>query len=113
MYALIANSFKTIPAVRRIIPCSFYHPSTNPLNTPQVHSTTKVDDFYINSSFPDDSGSEPTLKQKKTSIHATRTWEEMNSTQSEANVKADRDEARKRESTDDGFPPEAPRIDEM
>ncbi|KAL4866908.1 hypothetical protein BDV12DRAFT_172250 [Aspergillus spectabilis] len=113
MYALIANSFKTNPSVRRILPCSFYHSSTNPLNNPQVHSTSKVDSFYVNSAFPDDSGSEPTMTQKKTSVHATRDWEELNSTQSEAYVKADRGEARKRASVDDILQPEEPRIDEM
>ncbi|KAL3496682.1 hypothetical protein BJX62DRAFT_232351 [Aspergillus germanicus] len=123
MYALVLNSFKTTPAVRRIIPCAFYHPRNNHLmspqqqqqqpSSPQVHSTSKVDDFYINSSYPDDSETPPTMTQKRTSIHATSKWQEASSTQSEADVKADRGEAA---SMDDIFQPEAdlePKIDEM
>jgi hypothetical protein len=124
MYALVLNSFKMTPAVRRILPCAFYHPRNNPLmspqqqqqqqpSSPQVHSTTKVDNFYINSSYPDDSETPPTMTQKRTSIHATSKWQETSSTQSEADVKADRGEAA---SMDDIFQPEAdlePKIDEM
>ncbi len=88
MYALIANSFKTTPAVRRVLPCAFYHPNHNPLQAgqPQVHSTTKVDSFYVNPSFPDDSETPPTMTQRRTSIHATPDWAEFNATQSEADV---------------------------
>ncbi|KAL3470553.1 hypothetical protein BJX99DRAFT_239240 [Aspergillus californicus] len=113
MYALVANSFKTTPAVRRILPCAFYHPQAN-LQYPQVHSTSKVDDFYVNSSFPDDSESPPTMTQKRTSVHATPDWEEMNATQSEADVKADRNEAaQKRGRMDDLLQTEEPKLDEM
>lgn len=89
MYALVANSFKTTPAVRRILPCAFYHPNyNNPLHAPQpqVHSTTKVDSFYVNPSFPDDSETPPTMTQKRTSVHASTEWAETNATQSEADV---------------------------
>jgi hypothetical protein len=54
--------------------------------SPQVHSTSKVDDFYINSTYPDDSETPPTMTQKRTSIHATSQWQETRSTQSEADV---------------------------
>ncbi|KAL2842756.1 hypothetical protein BJY01DRAFT_216302 [Aspergillus pseudoustus] len=115
MYALVANSFKTTPAVRRILPCAFYHPRNSHLQSPQpqqqVHSTTKVDDFYINSSYPDDSETPPTMKQHQTSVHATTQWQEASATQSEADVKADRGEAVS--SPDDLIEPEAPKIDEM
>ncbi|KAL3463437.1 hypothetical protein BJX64DRAFT_257300 [Aspergillus heterothallicus] len=113
MYALVANSFKTTPAVRRILPCAFYHPRNNRLESPQVHSTSKVDDFYINSSYPDDSETPPAMTQHRTSVHATPQWREASATQSEADVKADRGEAA---SMDDIFQPEAdlePKIDEM
>ncbi|CEL05896.1 hypothetical protein ASPCAL07008 [Aspergillus calidoustus] len=125
MYALVLNSFKTTPAVRRILPCAFYHPGKNPLmspqqqqqqqpqqpGSPQVHSTSKVDDFYINSTYPDDSETPPTMTQKRTSIHATSQWQETRSTQSEADVKADRGEAK---SLDDIVEAEQePRLDEM
>lgn len=86
MYALMINSFKPTPAVRRILPISYYHSSNGPLNSPQVHSTSKVDDFYVASSFPDDSQTPPSMTQKRTSIHAMPAWEELNSTQSEADI---------------------------
>lgn len=87
MYALVANSFKTTPAVRRILPCAFYHPN-HALHAPQpqVHSTTKVDSFYVNPSFPDDSETPPTMTQHRTSVHASSEWAENNATQSEADV---------------------------
>ncbi|KAL4918303.1 hypothetical protein BDW62DRAFT_200931 [Aspergillus aurantiobrunneus] len=114
MYALVINSFKTTPAVRRVLPCAFYHPQHNPLQAPQVHSTTKVDDFYINPSYPDDSETPPTMTQRRTSVHATQEWQELNATQSEADVKADRGEAvAKKGKTDDLFSQEEPKIDEM
>ncbi|OJJ62459.1 hypothetical protein ASPSYDRAFT_144898 [Aspergillus sydowii CBS 593.65] len=114
MYALIANSFKTTPAVRRVLPCAFYHPNHNPLQAgqPQVHSTTKVDSFYVNPSFPDDSETPPTMTQRRTSIHATPDWAEFNATQSEADVKADRGEAQNRK-IEDMMQEEEPKIDEM
>ncbi|KAL4886733.1 hypothetical protein BJY04DRAFT_178237 [Aspergillus karnatakaensis] len=114
MYNLISQSFKPTPAIRRILPISSYHPSrTLNNNKPQVHSTSKVDDFAVNSAFPDDSGTEPTMTQKRTSIHATRDWEETSATQSEADVKADRDEARKGGSVDEVLGPKEPEMDEM
>ncbi|KAL2817037.1 hypothetical protein BDW59DRAFT_152865 [Aspergillus cavernicola] len=125
MYALAINSLKTNPSVRRILPCAFYHPQQPILQTPQpqshqpqpqqpqVHSTSKVDTFYINPAYPDDSETPPTMTQKRTSVHATSEWVERNSTESEADVKADRGEAKPK---DDIFQPEAdlePKLDEM
>ncbi|BCS18738.1 uncharacterized protein APUU_11566S [Aspergillus puulaauensis] len=121
MYALVANSFKTTPAVRRILPCAFYHPHyNNPLHapqpqihsSPQVHSTTKVDSFYVNPSFPDDSETPPTMTQKRTSVYATAEWAETSATQSEAAVKADRGEAQN-SNIEDMMQAEEPKIDEM
>lgn len=86
MYSLVFNSFKTTPAVRRILPSAFYHPHPN-LQAPQVNkSTTKVDDFYITSSFPDDSETPPTMTQRRTSVNATQKWDEKDATESEADV---------------------------
>ncbi|KAL2822871.1 hypothetical protein BJX63DRAFT_734 [Aspergillus granulosus] len=112
MYPLVVNSLKTTPVVRRVLPCVLYHTRNSAL-MPQVHSTSKVDDFYINSSYPDDSETPPAMKQRWTSVHATPQWNEAAATQSEADVKADRGEAA---SMDDIFQPEAdlePKIDEM
>ncbi|KAL4806835.1 hypothetical protein BDV18DRAFT_138288 [Aspergillus unguis] len=113
MYALIANSFKTTPAVRRILPCAYYHPTITFQNpAPQIHSTAKVDQFHMSSAYPDDAEVPPAMTQRRTSVHAAPEWQEMNATTSEADVKADRGEA----ATDDVFQPEAdlePNIDEM
>ncbi|KAL4782161.1 hypothetical protein BJX76DRAFT_359241 [Aspergillus varians] len=117
MYGLAIKSFKTTPSVRCVLPCALYHQRINPLQAPQVHSTTKVDEFYINSTFPDDSETPPTIIQHRTSTHEDAEWEEFNATQSEAAVKADRGEAEsKKKRLDDVFQPEAdlePKIDEM
>ncbi|KAI9368548.1 hypothetical protein BJX61DRAFT_212743 [Aspergillus egyptiacus] len=111
MYSLIVNSFKPTPAVRRILPCAFYHPQATH-HYPQVHSTTKVDDFYITSSYPDDSEAPPQIKQRRTSVHAAEQWQESTATQSEADVKADRNEAVPKEAM---LKPEErePTLDEM
>lgn len=88
MYALIANSFKTTPTVRRILPCAYYHPNitlSSPAG-PQVHSTAKVDQFHITSSYPDDAEVPPAMTQRRVSVHATPEWRELSATQSEADV---------------------------
>ncbi|RDW70564.1 uncharacterized protein DSM5745_08075 [Aspergillus mulundensis] len=127
MYALVANSFKTTPAVRRILPCSSFHSQytkfqaqaqaqasqTQPQAQPQsnIHSTAAVDQFYMSSSFPDDVENPPTMTQRRTSVHATPQWRQENATDSEAGVKADRGEA----APEDTYPGEEnePTIDEM
>ncbi|KAL4798039.1 hypothetical protein BDV19DRAFT_386697 [Aspergillus venezuelensis] len=110
MYALVANSFKTTPSVRRILPCAYYHPQANLFQSPPVHSTAHVDQFYMSSSYPDDADTPPSMTQRRTSVHATPSWAETNATQSEADVKADRGEAADPEELSQY---EEPKIDEM
>ncbi|KAL4928619.1 uncharacterized protein BDV17DRAFT_93810 [Aspergillus undulatus] len=110
MYALVVNSFKTTPAVRRILPCAYYHPQASLFQNPQVHSTAKVDQFHVASSYPDDAEVPPTMTRRRTSVHATSQWAETNSTQSEADVKADRGEAANPEEL---MKYEEPTMDEM
>ncbi|KAL2868886.1 uncharacterized protein BJX67DRAFT_379822 [Aspergillus lucknowensis] len=114
MYALMINSLKTTPAVRRILPCAFYHPHPR-LHAPQqqVNPTTKVDDFYINSSYPDDSETPPTMTQRRTSVPPSQKWDETNATQSEADVKADRGEAKTLNEIVESEAEMEPKIDEM
>ncbi|KAL4777057.1 hypothetical protein BDW60DRAFT_175423 [Aspergillus nidulans var. acristatus] len=115
MYALVINSFKATPAVRRILPCASFHSQYNKLHAPQgqpqVHSTAQVDQFYMSSSYPDDSETPPVMTQRRTSVHATRYWQQDSATDSEADVKADRGEA----APEDTYPgtETEPTLDEM
>ncbi|KAL4907248.1 hypothetical protein BDW74DRAFT_176030 [Aspergillus multicolor] len=118
MYALVASSFKATPAVRRILPCASFHSQYNKFQAASaagtqsnIHSTARVDQFYMSSSFPDDVENPPTMTQRRTSVHATPQWCQESATDSEAGIKADRGEA----SPEDTYPgaETEPTIDEM